>query len=808
MHIFRLTGFALGLFILLGLFALLVVGLPPNLTHRITAQLQEAGIPLQVQSIRLSMRRGLVFNNARLYSNSPDDLQPLLSAKKIYILPWPVDWKNPTQSGWHLKIFVRDLGVSLGKPWESVLSEKHPFRTISKLNATLIVAPGRITVENADLRWGGMFIFINGTAAFSVGGEAQQDATDFRGRAAKAADALSQLKCEKPPQLNLTFNFDDAQPSETFLDAVLLAEGLSFGDRIYKQLSGTVGYRNHTWTCAALQLARSDLEKITLHGAINLESSNTQVTVKNTLSAVDLFGLLPDDAKSAVAQTGVKPYGRFDFIASLGPAPYDVLTEKIDIQVQQAHLKRHELTLDPLSFRLVRDGDQVEIKDIRARANDGPFAGYFKYDLTSKAWIAKAQLQCAPGPICILADDQNLMDFISRFRFPIDQPKGDLTISQSGSGEPLVIAGTLAGDHFTCGGVPIGHFETFMVYSNRVLDLTPLHVVRNKEQFDGSIQVDFSRELAFFNVTNSFPPADVARALAPEERTILEQIRFNGPVNAVGRGQMDYGRWTNHNFKGTFSAENIGMGKIQTSIFNTEVKGLGTQLIFTNSSIQLYGGFAEGSAEFDIFLKDGFAPYRIGARMVGVDLVQLLAQISTGDYGRTRGQLSATLNCTADAKAGFWESVHGSGRIEVKEGRLADVPLFGGFSRLTQSAFPGFNLFSLTAFSADYELHDGAIWSDNAQLGGTLVSARGRGSYSPKTGLNFTVAAEPLRQTGGGDKERSQLQRLAAAALKEGTAPLFRLLEFKLEGPLEKPEWRFVNLSRDMPDLLGRPKEK
>lgn len=64
------------------LFALLVVGLPPDLTRRITAQARDAGIPLQVHSIRLSTHRGWVLNGFRLYSTSPDDLQPLLSAKK------------------------------------------------------------------------------------------------------------------------------------------------------------------------------------------------------------------------------------------------------------------------------------------------------------------------------------------------------------------------------------------------------------------------------------------------------------------------------------------------------------------------------------------------------------------------------------------------------------------------------------------------------------------------------------------------------------------------------------------------------
>ena len=146
--------------------------------------------------------------------------------------------------------------------------------------------------------------------------------------------------------------------------------------------------------------------------------------------------------------------------------------------------------------------------------------------------------------------------------------------------------------------------------------------------------------------------------------------------------------------------------------------------------------------------------------------------------------------------------------MKIENGYLADLPLLGGFSRLTQSVFSGFSLFSLTAFSADYQLHDGAIWSDNTQLGGTLFSARGRGSYSPEKGLDFNVVAEPLRQTSGGEKEGNQLQRLALSALREGTSPFFRLLEFKLEGPLEKPEWRFVNMPREMPDLTGRPKDK
>lgn len=802
LHILRLTGFALGLAVLLILFALLVVGLPPGLTNRITARVRAEGIPLQVQSIHLSIHHGWVLKNVRLYSTSPDDLQPLLNAEKIYVLPWPVDWKNPAKGGWHLKLYVKNLGVSLGRPWETVLPENHPFRTVHRLNASLTAAPGRIEVENAALDWGGINIFVHGNADISKTGDLPQS-IDSRRLAAKAADALSRLKCEEPPKLRLDFNFNAVRPEETFFDASLSAKGIAWQNCIYKQLDGRLGYRDSTWTLAALQLDRSDSERLVLHGAINLDSSNAQVSAENTLSAADLFNLLPEEAQSAIAQTGVKPYGRFNFTASAGPAPVDRLAEKIDIQIQLAQIKRQDITLDPLALHLIRDGSRVYAKEIQARVNGGPLTGSFELDVPSKNWTARMQAQCDPTIAGIY--DEDLREFLSRFRFPGEYPKADLTLA-NGPGDTVIMSGTLSADRFTCGGVPIGHLETFMTYSNQVVDLTPIHVDRDKQQFDGSVQVDFTRHLGIFNATNSFPPADIARALAPGEHTILEDFRFDGPVYAAGQGQIDYGTWTNHQFKGTFRAENAGISKLKTEFFNTDIEARGTQLLFTNTVVQLYSGSAQGSGEFDILLEDGSAPYRINARVGKLDLIQMLEQLTPGDYGRTHGQFSTTLNITADATTGFWQSVKGGGRVEITDGHLADIPLFGGFSRIIQSAFSGFNLFSLTAFSADYELHDGAIWSDNAQLGGALVSARGRGNYSMENGLNFVVAAEPLRQTGGGDKERNQIQRLAASALKETTAPIFRLLEFQLSGPLDKPEWRFANLPKEVSDLLRRGK--
>lgn len=554
---------------MLALFALLVVGLPPSLTRRITAELQQAGFPLQIQSIRLSTHRGWVLNEVRLYSPSPDDLPPLLRAKKLYVWLWPADWKNPFSGGWRIHLYVKNLSLSLGHPWESVLPDSHPCRTLNSVEASLTVTPGQLVIEHAELHGRNLNLRIHGATSFSAQNRtlSWEETASLRRRIAQAADALSQLQCKQPPQLNLRFHVNEACPAETVLDADLSAEGITWKDRTYAQLSGTLEYHDSICTLSSLRLSQSDREQLVVRGAFDLNTRNAQVSVENTLSAADLFNLLPEKSQSAVAQTGVKPYGQLDFTASAGPAPYPELAEHLDLQLHQAHLTRQDLSLDPIALRFRRNGNQVEVTQIQAQVNGGPLTGRLELDLLSNAWNATAQTQCDPAPLGTLIGG-DLQTFIRRFHFPAEPPQADLILSQAGFDGPLFLSGALSGDHFTCGGVPVGHLETFLIYSNEVLDLAPLHITRDSQKLDGSVQIDFIRSLAFFNFTNSFPPADIARALAPDTHTVLEQIHCDGPVYAIGRGQVDYLQWTNHHFTGTLQAENIAFGPVQADLFN------------------------------------------------------------------------------------------------------------------------------------------------------------------------------------------------------------------------------------------------
>lgn len=803
-NVFRLAGFAAGLSVLLSLAILFGIGLPPGLTVRITARLQEAGLPLHARSIRLSTHRGWVLNQARLYSPSPDDIKPLLSADKLYVSLRPDGWRNLFKN-WRIGIYVRNATVSFGPLWESELPENHPFRTISKLKTSLTVGPERAAVKNLLLQWGNLTLAAQGDALFSADGAPRRDPPDdLRRQATDAALFLGKLKYDTPPRIEVDFYYDRSRPEMNRLDAALSAEGLRLNNHVYAKLSGTADGRGPSWTLRDLQLNRTEHEYLRLRGEFDADSTLAHLFIENTLPAAELLTLFPEKIQSAVEQTSLNLFGQTDFTGEIGPAPVCRLLDTASIQMRHMQVSYPPLTLDPLSFRLTRDNSRVRLEEIQGLSNGGPFTGWVEIDLLTEAWSAEAQTRCDPEPICALIDE-DLHDFVKRFHFPEGPPQTDLVLSQAGDGEPVFVSGTLSGERFTCGGVFIERLDALMVYSNNVLDLSPLQVRRGEERFDGSIQVDFPRDLAFFNAASSFPPSDIAHAVAPGTKTILDRIRVSGPVYAAGSGQIDYGSETNHAFSGTFRAEKVRLDGIEADLFDTTIEGRGTQLLFTRSAAQIYKGFAEGSAAFDLLPEDGSAPYSLSTRFSQIDLEHML-QATGGSYGRTRGQLSGELDFSADGASGFWESVQGRGQVSVQNGHLADLPLFGGFSRLIQSAFPAFSLFSLTTFYADYELRDNAVWSSNAQFGGTLLSARARGNYSPESGLDFLVVVQPLRQTGGEDSAWYQLHHWAVHVLKRGSSPFFKLLELSLKGPVSQPEWHLVNLPKEVSELLRRPK--
>lgn len=801
LHLIRLIGFGLGLLILLALFHLITIGLPDQVTRQIAARALKSGLPLQIESIRLSPHRGWVLRNVRLYSTSPDDLQPVLSAKKIYLFLWPDNWASPSKDGWNVSLSGKNIGLSLGRPWDAALNVNSPFQQIDRIHASLHIDPKRLQLTDSDLQWGGIRIYTSGQTLFAKKSAARAR-PEIGLQVAQLANALENLQFEKAPELTIRFNLNATAPKENSVNASCFANGILWNKQPYALLSGMLNFCNRQLTLESLQIAQPDGNQLTANGSFDLDSRLAELQLQNTLPADDLLALLPPRIHSDLARLELQPFGPVDFDATLGPALPEQLAEKIQVDVHNLAATRKDLTLDNVRFNLVRDGDRLEINNLNGRANGGSLSGRVEMDLISKAWKASVEAQCDPTLIGTLRGG-GLQRFIRRFDFPDEQPQARLALSYNGTKGSLKMDGTLTGENFTCGGVPVENLQTPITYFNRVLTLESLHATHQGKRFDGDIQVDFAQKLAQFDASSSFDPLSLARAIAPDHPTLLTHFTFSGPVYSKGSGQVDYSGGTNHAFSATLQAEDVSVSLVQATLFKTGIKGLGNQLRFPDASFQYCDGRVEGSAEFDLNFRDAASPYHMNIHATEIDFTKFLQRISTNDHSKTSGKLSGTFDFTADAEAGVWASAEGVGQVEITEGRLADLPLFGGFARL----MPSLKFFSITTFFADYQLTGGKLRSENIQLGGSLLSAKARGKYSPEIGLDFVVLAEPLRQTRE-DKKWYQLHLWGAEALKWGTLPLFDLFDFKLEGPLSNPQWRMLALPKELYEIMRRDDPK
>lgn len=800
LHLLRLAGFALALLLLLALFHLIILGIPDPLTRKLTKRLQEEGFPVSIGAITLSPHRGWVLHDLKLYSPLPDDLEPLLSTDKLYVLAWPNPWRGPSQSDWNVRVRSRRIDVSPGRPWGPLA--KPLFQTIERASVDLQTEQGAVKITRGNMSWGGVQIHTEGAVACESPKKTATRYDAIRSRIIQTAEVLAGFRFDAPPNLSVRF---DIPPNRAALSvhASIDADGFERHTGNCQSLQADISFTNRLLKITRVELVQTPGKQMELTGSLNLKDQTSECSINSSLQLPGLFCLLPPNAPDLLDRLEMQLPGPLEFDARLGPAHLTNLAETVQLELHKAELIRKDLTLSDLSGNVVRTGKRLEISNLQTLANGNLLRGAASIDLASPAWSASLEGSVYPEVIGTLMGG-GVKHWIDRFDFTNAPPAMQVNLSHSGQKHSLRMTGTLSGADFTCTGLPVDTINMSMAWSNRVFHLDSLYLTHGEKEFTGSVAVNFETQLATFDAGSSFNPASTARIIAPDHPTVLTNFTFNGPVQATASGQVDYGGGTNHLFSGRIAAEDIVYNGFLADSFDSLVGGKGSDLIFTNTSARIFGGSVTGNGTFDLQPRDNEAPYHIALEVDQINFARVQAAINPGSKSRTTGRLSGSIDFTADGTTDIWESARGGGTVEMVDGHLAELPVLGGFSRLIRTTLPAFSLFSLTTLYSDFQLRDGGLHTDDLQLGGTLLTARAEGSYSPAKGLNFNVVAEPFRRTRT-DKEWYHIHLWGAEAIKQGTAPLFKLLEFRLTGRLDKPQWNMQKFPDKIAPDIGKP---
>ena len=127
----------------------------------------------------------------------------------------------------------------------------------------------------------------------------------------------------------------------------------------------------------------------------------------------------------------------------------------------------------------------------------------------------------------------------------------------------------------------------------------------------------------------------------------------------------------------------------------------------------------------------------------------------------------------------------GSGKVEVTDGDVFAMPVFGPISDILNAILPGSGYSVARKATASFTIKDGIIHTDDFETAGTLFSMLGHGD------IHFLD-----------DKLDFEL-RMSAHGPGVLLTPMYKLFEYTGEGSLKKPNWHpkrfslYVERSRD-----------
>src|SRR5438477_14958 len=297
------------------------------------------------------------------------------------------------------------------------------------------------------------------------------------------------------------------------------------------------------------------------------------------------------------------------------------------------------------------------------------------------------------------------------------------------------------------------------------------HITRDEGVGTGTFTYDFAKhEVRVSNIKANVRPAEVSLWIDPDLPKNVAPYKFHQPPTITANGVYQF-----HGGAGTRLEINVDAPSGMDYVFlgkTLPFHKIAGRLLFTDDHLQivdlkggLFAGNVRGSA--DISLAHGDPRYQAKLAVDGVDFPRLTDLYY--NYKTAHGQLSGTYDFT-----GFGDdlrAMQGSGKMNVANGDVFAIPVFGPLSGILNLVVPGAGYSIARNATADFTVQKGIIHTENFEVAGRLFSMLGSGDiYFMDDKLDFDVRIDP--------KGPGIL-----------LAPVYKLFEYKGEGSLKNPDW-------------------
>lgn len=329
--------------------------------------------------------------------------------------------------------------------------------------------------------------------------------------------------------------------------------------------------------------------------------------------------------------------------------------------------------------------------------------------------------------------------------------------------------------NFSFRGEAISSVVTSLRYTNQVLQFFGPSIECGTQHVSADgLMVDFKQQLVF--LTNGYSTADpmlIARVIGPKIAEAIEPYQFLRPPTGHVFGTIPLRGEEGADLHFYLDGGPFHWWKFNLPNISGHVHWQGLRLSLNEVGAAFYDGHANGDAEF------AFPPGEPAQFHFTLATTNTLLQALMADLVRTNhveGRLTANLDITSASEAD-WHSVNGYGNLDLRDGLIWDIPLFGIFSPMLNGIAPGLGNSRATAGTCSFVITNGVLFSNDLEIRSATMRLQYRGTVDLDTHLNARVEAELLRD-----------MWVIGPLISTVFWPVTKLFEYKVTGTLHEPK--------------------
>lgn len=735
---------------------------------RVVEELRKNGVEASVRRLTLDPFRGLIAQDVKIfdYKNRENVIA------EISRISLDVNYAALLQHQSFLNaIDIRNAQVALPLPDNA--DPKSPRAEIKNLHAHIYFPPEQIYVSQADGIFGGIRVSVTGQLIKRNDYKPARETTHEEWQARlqllqRIVSELTRFRSTAPPRLQLKFTGDVAQLENARVEGTFQAEEWQRGAYQMRRLRMVGEFADQTLTIS--QCDWQDRLGVLNAGAIwQRESGELELQARSTL-----------DLRTLIHELGVAPV-----IADLNFAAPPRLDLSLHARLGEGAPQWQatgRLAFDRFFYKNIPfnngraefawDGARTMLRDVHVRHASGEFIAQlldapndFRLDLASTI-DANALRSLAPA---------DMRDFINDWEWP-HASNLQLTIrGQSRQAATWHGDGTLQLERGRYRTVGFNSATSEIHFGNGAVTYQNFRITRDEGVASGTFIYDFAHhETRFTNVRSNVRPSEGILWVDPTMLKAVTPYKFSRPPNVVANGVYQF-----HGGKNTRIEVSIDSPGTMEYVFlgkTLPFDRINARLLFTNDRLQIldlngviFSGKARGSA--DISLAKNDQRYRASASVEGIDFPKFTELYF--NYHTAQGFMKGHFDWQGAGDEA--RAIVGEGGVEVRNGDVFAIPVFGPLSDLLDKMMPGAGYRVARKASLSFAIKDGVIRTSdfNVDAGGFGMIGHGD-SHFLENKIDFDV-------------------RINASGAGYVLTPLYKFFEYKAEGALNHPTWRAKN---------------